>query len=159
MLFSGGQGWIRTTEVTDGRFTVCSLWPLGNLPIWNWWSWRWDSNPQPADYKSAALPIELRQHEALSFKSQRRKWRPGRGSNPRPPTWQAGALTNWATGPGRVWAFRDSNPGPTGYEPAALTNWAKGPFKFMQLWSGWRDSNSRPHGPKPRALPNCATPR
>ena len=24
-------------------------------------SWRWDSNPQPADYKSAALPIELRQ--------------------------------------------------------------------------------------------------
>ncbi len=29
----GGQGWIRTTEVVDGRFTVCSLWPLGNLPI------------------------------------------------------------------------------------------------------------------------------
>ena len=24
------------------------------------WSRRWDSNPQPADYKSAALPIELR---------------------------------------------------------------------------------------------------
>ena len=24
-------------------------------------SWRRDSNPQPADYKSAALPIELRQ--------------------------------------------------------------------------------------------------
>ena len=24
-------------------------------------SWRWDSNPQPADYKSAALPVELRQ--------------------------------------------------------------------------------------------------
>ena len=30
---NGGQGWIRTTEVVDGRFTVCSLWPLGNLPI------------------------------------------------------------------------------------------------------------------------------
>ena len=28
------------------------------------WSWRWDSNPQPADYKSAALPIELCQHKA-----------------------------------------------------------------------------------------------
>ena len=26
------------------------------------WSWWWDSNPQPADYKSAALPIELHQH-------------------------------------------------------------------------------------------------
>ena len=29
----GGQGWIRTNEVGDGRFTVCSLWPLGNLPM------------------------------------------------------------------------------------------------------------------------------
>ena len=29
----GGKGWIRTTEVADDRFTVCSLWPLGNLPI------------------------------------------------------------------------------------------------------------------------------
>jgi hypothetical protein len=27
----------------------------------NSWSWLWDSNPQPADYKSAALPIELNQ--------------------------------------------------------------------------------------------------
>ena len=26
------------------------------------WSWRWDLNPQPPDYKSGALPIELRQH-------------------------------------------------------------------------------------------------
>ena len=30
---SGGRGWIRTTEVTDNRFTVCPLWPLGNSPI------------------------------------------------------------------------------------------------------------------------------
>ena len=33
----GGKRWIRTTEVGDNRFTVCSLWPLGNLPIF--WSW------------------------------------------------------------------------------------------------------------------------
>ena len=26
----GGGGRIRTFEVDDGRFTVCSLWPLGN---------------------------------------------------------------------------------------------------------------------------------
>lgn len=44
------------------RFTVCSLWPLGN-PTLLFWSWRWDLNPQPADYKSAALPIELRQQQ------------------------------------------------------------------------------------------------
>ncbi len=30
----GGRRWIRTTEVVDGRFTVCSLWPLGNPPIY-----------------------------------------------------------------------------------------------------------------------------
>ena len=30
------------------------------------WSWREESNPQPADYKSAALPIELRQRDYLS---------------------------------------------------------------------------------------------
>ena len=27
------------------------------------WSWREESNPRPADYKSAALPAELRQHK------------------------------------------------------------------------------------------------
>ena len=32
-----------------------------DYPLHSLWSWRWDSNPQPADYKSAALPIELRQ--------------------------------------------------------------------------------------------------
>lgn len=26
----GGGGWIRTIEVSDSRFTVCPLWPLGN---------------------------------------------------------------------------------------------------------------------------------
>ena len=31
----------------------------------NRWSWRWDLNPQPPDYKSGALPIELRQHDNL----------------------------------------------------------------------------------------------
>gem|GEM_PF-5062992 len=40
----------------DGCLLVRSGAPM------SWWSWRWDSNPQPADYKSAALPIELRQH-------------------------------------------------------------------------------------------------
>ena len=67
-FFLGGRGWIRTTEVTDNRFTVCPLWPLGNSPtykaywnsrlVWSWWT---DLNPRPADYKSAALPTELHQ--------------------------------------------------------------------------------------------------
>ena len=32
-LFSGGSGWIRTTEGGANRFTVCPLWPLGNTPM------------------------------------------------------------------------------------------------------------------------------
>ena len=59
----GGGGWIRTTEAKRNRFTVCPLWPLGNSSryeiVWSWWT---DSNPRPADYKSAALPAELHQH-------------------------------------------------------------------------------------------------
>ena len=51
----------------DDRFTVCSLWPLGNPSVQKAdptepvpppiWSWRWESNPQPAAYKAAALPL------------------------------------------------------------------------------------------------------
>ena len=36
------------------------------------WSWRRDSNPRPADYKSAALPTELRQR--YSSKQWITKW-------------------------------------------------------------------------------------
>ena len=57
----GGGWWIRTTEGVASRFTVCPLWPLGKSPIFTW-SWWTDSNPRPADYKSAALPAELHQH-------------------------------------------------------------------------------------------------
>ena len=46
------------------RFTVCPLWPLGNPPIFNW-SWWPDSNRQPADYKSAALPLSHTSRRAV----------------------------------------------------------------------------------------------
>ena len=54
LFLFGGREWIRTTEARRNRFTVCPLWPLGNSPVW---SWRTESNHQPADYKSAALPL------------------------------------------------------------------------------------------------------
>ena len=68
---NGGQGRIRTFE--DRSQQIYSLSPLATrapahlfrtnrYTIAKIWSWQWDSNPQPADYKSAALPIELRQH-------------------------------------------------------------------------------------------------
>ena len=67
MSFFGGRWWIRTTEVSDNRFTVCPLWPLGKSPIWSWWS---ESNQQPADYKSAALPLS---HTSI-FRYRRRRF-------------------------------------------------------------------------------------
>ena len=33
-----GQRWIRTTEAICSRFTVCPLWPLGNLPIYQFFN-------------------------------------------------------------------------------------------------------------------------
>ena len=32
---------------------------ITKAPYWELWSRRWDLNPQPTDYKSVALPIEL----------------------------------------------------------------------------------------------------
>ena len=77
-----GRGrWIRTIESSANGFTVRPLWPLGNpsksslfcyyiksylymqckIYIWSWWR---ESNPQPADYKSAALPLS---HTSMCF--------------------------------------------------------------------------------------------
>ena len=86
---NGGGGRIRTSEGSADRFTVCSLWPLGNPSTKNYplieqnvaqctetsqlykfiraWSWRWDLNPQPTDYKSVALPVELRQQRTCAY--------------------------------------------------------------------------------------------
>ena len=55
MKLIGRGWWIRTTESSANGFTVRPLWPLGKPSII--WSWRRESNPQPADYKSAALPL------------------------------------------------------------------------------------------------------
>ena len=37
------------------------------LRYWAIWSWWQESNLQPADYKSAALPIELHQHKIPNY--------------------------------------------------------------------------------------------
>ena len=121
----GGDGFEPSKSLTTDLQSA----PFGHSGIlpyyWSWWS---ESNQQPADYKSAALPVELHQqfsnqvapkcyllwwclgadlnHRHADFQSTalpaelpRLVWRSGRGSNPRPPAWQAGILTNWTTGP------------------------------------------------------------
>ena len=72
-----GEDGFGPSKLKSNRFTVCPLWPLGNSPITDFqedllpeaikWSWWTDSNPRPADYKTAALPTELHQLELLSF--------------------------------------------------------------------------------------------
>ena len=105
------------------------------------WSRRWDLNPQPTDYKSVALPIEL-------LRRKSRLWCLGAESNHRHRDFQSLALptelprqslatrkglepstssvTGWRTNHlyyrATWWTFRDLNPGQTGYEPVALTN-------------------------------------
>ena len=65
---------------------------------------KWDlqgSNLWPSACKADALPAELRSH-ILFMKISLHK-RPRRDSNPWPPPWQGGALTNWATRPHVPW--------------------------------------------------------
>ncbi len=45
------------TDLQSAPFGHSGTSPAGNASIFFAWSWRWESNPQPADYKSAALPL------------------------------------------------------------------------------------------------------
>ncbi len=59
-LCPGGGRRIRTSEGWANRFTVCPVWPLRYPPVFTFQnvyelSQQRDSNPRPADYKSAAL--------------------------------------------------------------------------------------------------------
>ena len=111
------NGWrrIRTFEVVDNRFTVCPLWPLGNPsikpinglePLTCWLQISCSANWAISAYLENGTnrartcdPLLVRQVlSQLSYDPKSLK-RPRRDSNPRPPPWQGGALTNWATRP------------------------------------------------------------
>ena len=53
-------------------------------------------------------------------------WRERRGSNPQPPAWQAGALTNWTTPPNFYLMF--NLPTFPSHARDALTNWTTPPI-------------------------------
>src|ERR1043165_4961282 len=63
----GGRRWIRT--IVGMSRQIYSLLPLAarasvrEKTRADCQSWRWDSNPRPPDYKSGALPVELRQQD------------------------------------------------------------------------------------------------
>ena len=70
-------------------------------------------------------------------------WRSGRDSNPRPPAWQAGILTNWTTGPYKIKNKSDPygiRTRVTAVKGRCLNRLTNGPlFK----WRRRRDSNPR----------------
>ena len=61
---------LKTRKVLENQ----GLFVLGCKIVAPFWSRLWDSNPQPADYKSAALPIELSRQDKLCVTEN---WRPG----------------------------------------------------------------------------------
>ena len=80
LLHTTYHGWWRgeDSNLRRHRRQIYSLFPLAAreplraYPLWRHWSQRRDSNPRPTDYKSAALPAELR-------------WLARRHKNPRSP--------------------------------------------------------------------------
>ena len=163
----GAGDWNRTRNLLITNQLLCQL----SYTSKERWCLGAESNHRHGDFQSPALPTELPRHIFLINACNSKHlsiWRPGRGSNPRPPAWQAGVLTICTTGPNNNfkeiwWAFTDSNRGPIGYEPTALTNWAKGPRcalkkKFIALVGVKRLELPTPWSQTTCAT-NCATPR
>ena len=82
------------------RRQIYSLFPLATrdpshkIKLWSWWT---ESNHQPADYKSAALPVELHQQLYLV---------PRGGIEPPTQGFSVPCSTDWATEPNKKWRFR-----------------------------------------------------
>lgn len=67
------------------------------------WSQRWDSDPQPPDYKSGALPIELRWRSATRpIRHERHPWRADLKDTP---DGEVSAVCYARAGPGQAGAW------------------------------------------------------
>ena len=58
-FLDGGEEWIRTTEPKGTELQSAAFSHFATSPSWCRLK---DLNPQPTDYKSVALPIELSRH-------------------------------------------------------------------------------------------------
>ena len=97
--------------------SACWATPACEFP----WCLGAESNHRHRDFQSLALPAELPRHICCGSRIHYRHstfWRPGGGSNPWPPAWQAGVLTNCTTGP------NDFLVGLQGLEPRTDRLWA-----------------------------------
>ena len=155
-VFVVDEGGFGPPKLKSNRFTVCPLWPLGNSSIfssafgaddrlsmkWSWWT---DSNPRPADYKSAALPTELHQQTRVLPMAPN-----GRGDRTR----TCGilvpnqALYQTELRPGS-WSLRDSVtilPQPMAFVKGFYEKYKPQMPRIcgLYIWRARRDSNPRP---------------
>ena len=110
---NGGGDWIWTSESVANGFTVRPLWPTRELlhiyspkGIFGAGERTWTPNlliTSQLLYQLSYTSIYFEKFKFTNVCSHitlvNLKWRPGRDSNPRPPAWQAGILTNWTTRP------------------------------------------------------------
>ena len=80
IFFFRGGGRIRTSVGEAGRFTVCSLWPLGHTP-----------GHAPAAL-CRAPDYGSKRHRLFNRRETPQNQSPGRDSNPRPAAYKAAAL-------------------------------------------------------------------
>ena len=82
-VWSGRRGSNSLPRPWQGRALPDELRPQAAPLLQRLWCLRPGSNRRHADFQSAALPTELPRH--IKPLLQPDEWRPGRGSNPRPP--------------------------------------------------------------------------
>ena len=76
----------------------CSAW----LSYTSTFGWCWDKKKSQWMVLRSGIEPPTRGFSvpcSTYWATEAKHWRPGRGSNPRPPAWQAGVLTNCTTGP------------------------------------------------------------
>ena len=99
----------------------CSAW----LSYTSTFGWCWDKKKSQWMVLRGGIEPPTRGFSvpcSTYWATEAKHWRPGRGSNPRPPAWQAGVLTNCTTGPNnRCFAFLV---GLQGLEPRTNRLWA-----------------------------------
>ena len=84
----------------DNIFTFINISTISKNKKFIVWSWQ-GSNLRPSRCKRDALPTELQPRKKTKFCSFNLKW-VWVDSNYRPPPYQSGALTNWATNPKNI---------------------------------------------------------
>ncbi len=58
-----------TADLQSAPFSHSGILPYNKKNLTQFWSWLTESNHQPADYKSAALPVELSQQNGALGRS------------------------------------------------------------------------------------------